>query len=383
MKNLRLVVEILIIVAGLVFVAARIRIFPLFDYIQYWAAVQLNLQQGDPYAPDQMLAMEQTQGWPDPEAIMMWNPPQTIGYMLPFGIFPYNFSRTLYFFFTLLAAMGSAALFWQIYGGPPGLRWLPAALALSFGPMLQLFKLGQVDAWILVGIAGFLYFQRQKRPFWAGALTSLTLVKPHIVYLVWLALGLWAIKTRAWKFVAGAAAGLALPLAVSWLVNPGLVGMYLARIGSQAPDQWVTATIGSQLRLLFGADIFWLQFLPSLVGAVVFLVVYFRRSGPWDWESQLPLLVVASLATAAYGWVFDLCIAILAVVALAASLVRRYASLKEIPPLTMALLAGFAALSLFLGFTNLEQHELWWGGSVLLLLYWAFQRTARLEPAPT
>lgn len=376
MKILKIVIYLFIIIGGLFFINQRVNVFPLNDYLQYWSAVQINLARQNPYDADQMYAIQLTQGWQAPSAIMMWNPPMTIGLMLPFGILPYSISRLAYFFFSIIVALLVGDQTWQIYGGPNSVRWLGILLVITFGPMLQLFKLGQIDTWGLIGIIGFLLFIRRKDYFFAGLMASLTLVKPHMVYLFWMALFFWTIVKRSWTIWIGVSIGLMIPLAIAWVTNPNVVNQYLYAMTTSPPQQWITATIGSRLRLIFGPEYFYLQFLPTILGGLIFIIYFAKRYRSWTWEQELPGVILGSIATASYGWIFDISLGVVAVIALGAVIalrMKKHFSLNSLPKPVIVLSILYLVISFSLGFISAQYHELWMAGSAIFLLYLCFQ----------
>jgi hypothetical protein len=69
----------------------------------------------------------------------------------------------------------------------------------------------------------------------------------------------------------------------------------------------VSPTLGTVLRLVFGEELFRLQFVPLAAGLVWFAWHYRRKAAAWDWAEQLPLLMLVSFVTAPYGaWPFDM-----------------------------------------------------------------------------
>ena len=62
---------------------------------------------------------------------------------------------------------------------------------------------------LLIGVAGFLHFATRKRDAIAGAFLSLTAIKPHVVYLVWIAAFWWMLRERRWGIAVGGVALLA------------------------------------------------------------------------------------------------------------------------------------------------------------------------------
>lgn len=56
------------------------------DFVEYWAAAHLLWTTNNPYAPDQLFALQRTVGWAKEVPLLMWNPPWTLSFILPFGL---------------------------------------------------------------------------------------------------------------------------------------------------------------------------------------------------------------------------------------------------------------------------------------------------------
>ena len=80
--------------------------------------------------------------------------------------------------------------------------------------------------------------------------------------------------------------------------------------------------VGSYLRLVFGGQHEWLQFLPCVVGLGWFVGYWMRHRGAWTWEERLPLLLLVSIGSAAYFWKHDFILGLPAVIALAIQVAR-------------------------------------------------------------
>lgn len=373
MKYLRFALYIIIIVGGIIFVSSRANVFTLHDYIEYWSAARLNLSGQNPYSPELIFALEKINGWTDSVPLMMWNPPFSLAFILPFALLPYSLSRLAWFFASLAVVLGYSSYAWTIYGGKQAQRWIPWILTISFGPILQMLKLGQIVPVGLIGLLGFQYFFSKKNYLAAGICASLTLSKPHLFYLVWLCLVLWSLRQRQWQFWAGVSVGLLSALIPAWITNPDLLAQYMSALQNYPPEEWVTATLGSALRLTFGPEHFWLQFLPSVVGGVFFSAYWWLRRKIWNWENELPFLIMASVATAAYGWVFDLSICLI-------GLIEQGTKIFQSKPtkLLIALYLIYLAINVILGFVSMPQYLFGWAGLTLVALYivtrWALNK---------
>jgi hypothetical protein len=294
-------------------------VWPPDDFVEYWAAGRLNAAGENPYDPGKLLPLQRAAGRDTREAVMMWNPPWTLPWLMPLGLLPARVGQLVWLALGLAAVVFCADWAWRFYGGPARRRWVAWALALTFLPTLFVLQSGQIGPAVLLGVVGFLHWQRRGRRLLAGAATVLIAIKPHLAYLFWVALLLDALYRRRWTtLLGGALAGLA-ALGVALACNPSVVGQYRQTLGQHPPEQWVSPTPGTFLRMLLGEEQFWLQFVPPVVGLAWLVPYWWQRRRAWDWAEQVPLLLLVSFVTASYGaWPFDLVVLLVPVVQAAA-----------------------------------------------------------------
>ena len=279
--------------------------FEVDDFVEYWAAGSLNLRGKNPYAPEELLLMQNLAGRFGTEAVMMWNPPWTLPLVMPLGLLSYQVSRTIWMLLNIGLIFISSDILWRLYGGKQGLRWISWMIGFSFIPVLDAIKKGQTGILILVGIVGFLFFIDKKKNILAGISLALLAIKPHVAYLFLLAVFLWSLHNLKWQILVGFSLALAGSMLLTTISNPNVISQYLYAVSNYPPTDWATPTIGGIMRLLLGGDYFWLQFFPTILG-VFWLFVYFsKRKKDWDWFEQSPLIILVSLVTTAYGWSFD------------------------------------------------------------------------------
>jgi len=278
------------------------------DFAEYWAASRLLMSGGNPYDAAQLLRLQQGIGWSEPQPVMMWNPPWTLMIVMPFGLLGYPVGRLLW-----LAAMGGVLTacivwLWTFYGGSPRQRWLALLLGFTFAPVLTGLHPGQISPLVLAGVVLFLYFGVRGHWLAAGCAIGALFVKPHVLYLFWLALGLWVWRARRWSVLLGAASALGVALGVALLLNPAVITQYLQAVATGRLVAWAPHTLGGLLRLLYGEATpgpFWLQFLPVLAGLAWFASRWRRRGAQWDWGIEVPFLLLVSVATSPYAWFYD------------------------------------------------------------------------------
>jgi hypothetical protein len=321
-RRLALVVGLAVLVALLVWQFARLManpaVMPPDDFVEYWAAGRLNAGGENPYDPDKLLPLERAAGRDTDEAIMMWNPPWTLPLVMPFGLLDARVSQLLWLALSMTGIIYCADWTWRYYGGSARQRWLAWMLGLTFLPTLLVLQSGQIGPLLLLGVVGFLHFERRGQGWLAGAATVLIAIKPHLAYLFWAALLLWSLDRRRWSILVGSGSAGLIALAIAVAFNPAVVNQYHDAMGHHPPEQWISPTLGAFLRLLFSEEKFWLQFLPTLAGLAWFVPYWFTHRRNWDWAEQMPQLLLVSFATASYGaWPFDLVVLLLPVIQLA------------------------------------------------------------------
>jgi glycosyl transferase family 87 len=307
-------------------------IMPPDDYVEYWAAGRLNLHGHDPYDPEQLLPLQHEAGrqsFPlDPSgnesAIMMWNPPWTLTVVMPLGWLEARLGQLIWLLLNLAIILFCADWIWRYYQGPTAYRWLSWAVALTFIPTMMVLRAGQIGPLILLGIVGFLHFEKQGRLLLAGACCVLIAIKPHLLFLFWIALALWALTPSPRTAVRGLpgvrvlTGGIVTGLIASIIpifFNPQVWQQYAYAMTHHPPEEWVSLTIGSILRMLFGAQLVWLQLVPAIPALIWFGFHWRKHHSSWTWSEQMPILVLVSFLTTFYGaWPFDLVILLLPVI---------------------------------------------------------------------
>jgi len=323
------------------------------DFVEYWAAGRLTLTGGNPYDPEQMLRLERAAGRPLEEAVMLWTPPWVLPLLVPFGALPYPLARSLWFLLQLAALAWSGTQLSRSLHVRPARPWGVWALVFTFAPALHALKAGQITPLMLPALVEAMRaFPRH--PFRAGLWSALLLVKPHLAYLVLLTLLAESIRQRKPGFALGLFAAVAGASALSGLLQPAVFEQYLHAWQHHPPADWATATLGGFLRLLIGPSYVALQFLPPLIGLGLWL--RYRPS-----ISEIPLWTLISLATAAYGWTFDLTLALVGLIPAFYHLISHSPA-----PRRLGLILAYGILDGVLLFTSMPQIFYFWAGSVLL-----------------
>lgn len=337
------------------------------DFVEYWAAARLLLAGHNPYSPASMLTTEASTGFQGKQALLMWNPPWSLPFVVPLGLVSYGRASALWMLFSLAITFACADWLWLAYGGDGKRRWLGWLLAASFFPLLTSLGLGQIGPLMLLGITLFLRFQ-SSRPLLAGAATLLIALKPQLLYLFWIVLLLQGSR-RSWRLLAGAALALLLASAAPLLLDRSLWSQYLALARTGAVLRYPSPNFGTLLRGWLG-DRAWLQFAPPLVGAAWAVVFWAVKREGWSWPAQLPLLLLVSLVTTAYGWLFDQIVLLPAMMQVAIPLARGRRQLRL---LSLGAYACADVLMMLFVFWKKSGTAYTWTAPAWLLIYLAIR----------
>jgi hypothetical protein len=337
------------------------------DFVEYWSAGRLNLTGGNPYDPEQLTPIQLQTGRINGIPIMMWNPPWTLTLVMPLSWLPYSIARLLWFLLHIVILFLCLTYAWSLFGGDPDYKWVSWLVGFSFGPLLHVLRAGQIGLFLLLAVVGFFYFHERGKEGWAGASLVLLTIKPHVLYLFLLAVFLWSVDRRKWKVILGGAVAFLLLLGTAWGINPALLRQYYYATTHYPPEQWATPTLGAVLRLLFGVEHFWLQFVPSGLGALWLFFYWQQHREHWCWQKQLPLVILVSTMTAAYGWTFDHTASILAIVPVAILVLREDWQTGKLAKI--GLLLAYVAFAGVAMFSSLEQQWYWWMAPFLLIWY--------------
>jgi hypothetical protein len=377
-----LAVALSVLIYALTILASNLGPLHKSDFVAFWAAGRLAVEGLNPYDPDQLFPLEKEAGWDKSQPNRWWYPPWTLLPYMLFSFLSHGLARALWLIVNLAIVFLCCDWLWRLYGGPPSYRWLAWLIGLFFYPTVFALLSGQNGVLVLLGIAGFLYFIKNRRGWAAGISLALISMKPHLVYLLWIALIFWIIDRRRWTVLLGMGFAGLITAIILLGVNPEIFVRYL-HATAKAPNflfNFRTPTFGMLLRLLLGMDKTWLQFLPSALGTVWLLFYWAKHRQTWEWAEEMPLLLLISVVTVFYTWPHDQVVLLVAVMQGAALIFRH--NHKWVILGTMILYLGISALPFVLAIPD----DLWkfWMAPSFLLWYWmACRLSAQRAPNPS
>ena len=297
---------------------------PVHDFVEYWTAGHLLVAHQNPYSLGEVFRMEREFGFEQSVPIMLLSPPWTLSFVAPIGLIKSYALACFFWMIVLLAAIAwSSRMAMDVYFGEVRIpeisdtAFYRCLFAFTFYPVLLCLRYSQTAPLMLLGVTGFLYFKKAQRPALAGAFLSLTLIKPQLLYLVWLALILRSLQQRQWKILAWAAAVIVSLTALALLLDRHACQQYLELTRSPYLQAYASGVTAGIRKLLGGVGTFWIQLVPPVVGLGWFATYWHKHREDWSWTENLPILMTVSVVTSAYGWLFDQTLLVLPVIALA------------------------------------------------------------------
>lgn len=248
---------------------------------------------------------------PSRYALPFMSPPYTALLFVPFSMLGFR-AAYLAFFVVNLCFCGACVLIMRPYVSALRARWRPLTLLLflSFMPLGLVLGLGQMSILLLLLYCSSFASVQSGRPFLAGLLLSLALIKFQIALPVALLFLLW----RQWRFVAGFASGaVALALISIRITGVRVFLHYLPSIFSiQASSVAKYASYPEQMPNLYGFfhainSGKW-GFVATIICSLL-VVIWAATCKP-----SLPLALLAGLLVSYHLYPYDLTLLLLPIV---------------------------------------------------------------------
>jgi hypothetical protein len=277
------------------------------DFVVYWATGQQLVHRANPYDRQTMGQIEHAAGLPvQAGAMFMRNPPWGLLLALPLGIVGLRFGALLWSLALLACLMVSVRMLWIMHGRPMNrLHWL----GLSFAPALVCVIAGQTSLFALLGFVLFLRLHKS-RPFLGGVSLWLCALKPHLFLSFGAVLLAWIVVSRSYKLLAGAAVAMAASCGAVYSIAPSAWAQYSQMMRTSGIEKEFIPCMGVLLRLWISPQTMWLQYLLPALGCVWALSYFRSHRQTWDWMKHGSLVMLVSMVSAPYCWLFDQVLAI-------------------------------------------------------------------------
>ena len=286
-------------------------IIPIFDYVNkdfmtFWAGSRAILEGVDLYNDQLWEPFRAKYG-------SSWMPNATAPYplwtfilTLPFALFSVEVGAALWLMVSqVLLAVCILGLLYRVFQFKPTTNETFFILVVAFAsiPNILILVNGQFTYFLLAIFTLFLFLLQRKRPFWAGMILSLIVLKPNIFILFMPLFAFWLLLRKRWSIIGGGVAGLTVMLILSWLILPGWIVGWVA-VRSKTAVVTITPTVWGLAADLFGSG--W--FFPGLVLAVLLTIwvswYIFTRKELSD-TAVLSLALAASFLVTPYMWTYE------------------------------------------------------------------------------
>jgi hypothetical protein len=277
------------------------------DFVVYWATGQQLFHHANPYDVDGMMRIERAAGLPTEYGVLfMRNPPWALPIAFPLGLIGIRAGAMVWSLVLLACLWGSVRMVWQMHGRP---RNLLNFLGYSFAPALVCLIVGQTSLFALLGLVLFLRLHGT-RPFLAGMSLWLCALKPHLFLAFGVVLIAWVVVSGCYKILLGAAAAMAASCGAAWWIDPSAWTDYAQMMRTYGIEREFIPCWSVVLRLWVSPQTMWLQYLLPVLGGAWAVAYFWKRRHAWDWLNDGSVLVLVSILSAPYCWVFDQAVAI-------------------------------------------------------------------------
>ena len=273
------------------------------DFVAYWSAASLIIHGQNPYASDAVLSLEKEVGFTGSNPLIMRNPPWIVPIIAPLGFLSFGVAQRLWLVVGLLAMLMSDKWLWDLYRVEGQSGVLTGLAVATFAPIPVALAIGQVSPLVLLGISGFLHFQHKGKLGWAGVFLLLAALKPHLIFLVWVALAVMSIYKRSMRTVAPLILTTIVASLIAISLDHSIFVQYAQLLVKERVAQELTPTPGGLIRLWTG--LYRAEYLPPILALGWLLSRIRARQIQWNWTDEMPIVALISLLTTPYGWFFD------------------------------------------------------------------------------
>jgi hypothetical protein len=275
------------------------------DFVAFWSAGHLIASQENPYSLENILSLNPELEFDVLVRAQFFNPPTILLLFIPFGLLPFHLSKNIWLLLSVILLIISTLWIWRIYKGPLSKRWIAILCILTFTPAFFALFEGQVTFIILLGITGFLFFAEQRKWFTAGVFLSLLTIKYQLVLPFLITVILWIIYERRWKVIMGAVLVSLISLLIVTIIKPSIIIDYLFFLTHLAPSPCDQPVLAALFCVLGGERIDWLSYIPTTVGIIWLVIIWWRNKDKWSWRERISLFIIISILTAPYAWMHD------------------------------------------------------------------------------
>ena len=270
------------------------------DFLCYWATGQQLVHHADPYDGQAILQIEKSIEYRTNSPFFMSETPAAFFVALPLGFLSAKVGAVLWSLAIIACLMASIRLLWILNGRPPDRLHLVGYL---FPPALACLLAGNTGIFLLFGVVLFLFFHDSK-PYLAGVALIVLTLRPQLLLPFVVVLVLWVVTTKQFRLAAGALTAIALCIIFSVVVDHAAWSHY-AQMRTEQIDDQIAPTASFLFQMLLARNHPWVQFIPTVVACAWAARRYLNSHVRWDWQNDMPLLLLVSVMTSPNAWFTD------------------------------------------------------------------------------
>ncbi len=282
------------------------------DFRAYWSTSYLLLHDQSCSNNARLLEIQNNEtGWSRDYPMRTWNPPWVSAWFLPLALLNFQPATRVWLLINIALVLMSIVLARRLFLGQDQDKrhlWLLALGVILFPSTIVAILMGQVNLLVFAGLILFLWLYLAGHDTAAGVALSLTLFKPHLIYLALLIILLVVLKERRWKVILGFGAAIFISTAIVLLLRPSFILECLTSTSNSSLLSWRTPTLTTVLQLLLGW--WWLRIIGILLVPLAILF-WFRNRNRIPFLVIIDLTVIASIITSPFGWSYDFVVLLL------------------------------------------------------------------------
>jgi len=299
------------------------------NFFFFWLSGRMVLTSENPYDQSQYLAGHDANGvtW-RPNKIFPYPLPLAL-FMAPLGLFPLENAYVFWQVVTqIFIAITVFALLNHWKEPAPRRLFIPMMLLLLFfGPVLLTLQIGAIGGLTLLFMLAALLLLEKEKPFYAGVMLSLTILKPPQGATILFLLGIWFLARRDWKAIQGMIVGGLAILVIGFIQDPLWVRKFLTA-GQAVMDRTrgIHSNVWAFAYLACGGA----SPCSTLLGGTLALILLgpgslflWRKRTQWSaWEAMNFIIPIGFVLTI-YLWEYDQILYVIPITWIAGTLVQK------------------------------------------------------------
>jgi hypothetical protein len=277
------------------------------DRFAYWSETKAFLDGVNPYDTKAVLSniSEYDLSFGPKILELVWGLPFIFITTFWFGFFSFSNFLIVHLIFSTLLFIISINLLTKIYIKDDKSYFFVFIFSFTFFPFFIATILCPVTCIYFSAFSYFVYLTNRHgllNSYLAGTMLTLTAIKPHIIYLLYLVIFLLSIRDRQYKTLLGAISSALILLMLAIAIHPNILSEYLSVL-STFPITYVTPTLSSILINYFDFNMSF-RFLALFLAILLMSYMIFIKKIKFD-NMLIALTVCVSIVSAPYLWTYD------------------------------------------------------------------------------